>query len=445
MYFDEYYQMNGYENYAALHNRVTSNELKTSDYPLLGFLELAGLPLEQLVSQNYTPTLKAALDTAAQRVSRKLARYWSQKYEIDFELDIRPFYPNDPAGLRDGTNLWIRVKDVSADAFLEFNDRSRGFIWFFSFLLWYAKVREEQNHIILLLDEPGLSLHGKAQGDLLKYFEDELGQKHQLIYTAHSPFMVDPKNFARVRIVQNDRAESTNKEFPKEQEGTKVISEVLRATSETLFPLQAALGYDITQSLFVGPNCLIVEGVSDFLYLQGMSGILAKKGMETLNSAWTITPVGGLSKVSTFVALLGAQKLNLAVLVDYHTKDQQKIENLFKQKLLEKKNVLVYKEFIKRKEADVEDLFDPEFFLTLVNDEYNLSINTTELFNETDRIAKRVEVYFKTNNLPDNFNHYRPARYFNEKLATFVDKIDDKTLERFQKLFKKLNSLLPAE
>lgn len=32
--------------------------------------------------------------------------------------------------------------------------------------------------MILLLDEPGLTLHAKAQADLLRYFEEELKPHH---------------------------------------------------------------------------------------------------------------------------------------------------------------------------------------------------------------------------------------------------------------------------
>jgi hypothetical protein len=76
-----------------------------------------------------------------------------------------------------------------------------------------------------------------------------------------------------------------------------------------------------------------------------------------------ITPVGGSDKDSTFVAPLGAQSnLNIAVLVDYQKKDRQSIENLYKKKLLEKKAVNTYADFITAEEADVEDLFTPGFY-----------------------------------------------------------------------------------
>jgi hypothetical protein len=59
------------------------------------------------------------------------------------------------------------------------------------------------------------------------------------------------------------------------------------------FPLQGALGYEIYQTLFVGPYNLVVEGASDLLMLQTISGVLEKQGKVGLSPKWTITPVGG--------------------------------------------------------------------------------------------------------------------------------------------------------
>jgi hypothetical protein len=110
-------------------------------------------------------------------------------------------------------------------------------------------------------------LTGKAQADLLRYFEEELKPHHQLIYTTHSPFMVDPTHFDRVRIVQDLSIEPNSDDLPGERQGTQVITEVLDATPDSLFPLQGALGYEIYQTLFIGPNSLVVEGMSDLLYI----------------------------------------------------------------------------------------------------------------------------------------------------------------------------------
>ena len=176
--------------------------------------------------------------------------------------------------------------------------------------------------------------------------------------------MVDANQFDRVRIVQ-DRSIESHKELPKKDRGTKVLTDVLSANEDSLFPLQAALGYEVHQTLFVGPNNLIVEGVSDLLFLQTVSGVLGRKGLVTLDDRWTITPVGGSDKVPTFVALIGANtKLKLATLIDFQKKDKQMIDNLFKRKLLQKSNVHTFADYTNTDEADIEDMFEPSFYVS---------------------------------------------------------------------------------
>ena len=105
--------------------------------------------------------------------------------------------------------------------------------------------------------------------------------------------MVDPTHFDRVRSVQDLSIEPNSDDLPGERQGTQVITEVLDATPDSLFPLQGALGYEIYQTLFIGPNSLVVEGVSDLLYFQTISALLQARGEAGLGAAWTITPVGG--------------------------------------------------------------------------------------------------------------------------------------------------------
>jgi predicted ATP-dependent endonuclease of OLD family len=326
--------------------------------------------------------------------------------------------------------------------------RSRGFVWFFSFLAWFDQQQRKNEPLILLLDEPGLFLHGRAQADLLCYIEEELKDNHQVIYTTHSPFMVDPTRFERVRIVQ-DRSMDSDQPLPKSEDGTKVITEVFEATEDSLFPLQGALGYDIYQTLFVGPNSLVVEGVSDLLILQTVSALLGYLNKEKLNENWIITPVGGADKVPTFVALLGAQRgLKIATLIDIQSKDQQNIENLYKRKLLKKQNVFTFADFTGASEADIEDMFDIDFYLNLVNNEYSANIDKpiTEkmLGSKSPRILSRLKDYFQANPLKAGaeFSHYRPARYFSQNATQLASLIPLTTLDRFEAAFKEINALL---
>ena len=444
LYFDEYYQMKGQDNLDALQDRINQNRLTPSDHPLIGLIKLAGMETHQLLNTRRATSLRARLEATANNLTRRVLSHWSQNQHLRMTFDVRQAFPEDPEGMTEGTNIWGFVEDTVHNASTELGTRSRGFVWFFSFLAWYSKLRQEGHNLILLLDEPGLSLHAKAQEDLLRYIEVELKPHHQLIYTTHSPFMVDPHDIERVRIVQDMSIERDPDNLSDENLGTKVLSEVHAATNDTLFPLQGALGYEIYQNLFIGPNCLIVEGVSDLMYIEATSNLLEEMNRVGLSKDWTITPVGGITNVPTFVALIGAQgKLNLALLIDKHKRDEQRIENLYKEKLLAKKNILTYANFVTPTEADVEDMFDPEFYMELVNNVYGTSIKESDL-QSGSRILTRIETYLECNPLANNakFNHYRPARYLNTHIDSLRDDLPSAVLDRWESAFKTLNSLL---
>jgi energy-coupling factor transporter ATP-binding protein EcfA2 len=449
LYFDEYYQMKGFENIEALTARKAANKPEPSDHPMLGLIELARLDLAGLVNPTRTQELVNKLEGAGNHLGQKVLKYWSQNRHLQTRFDVRPARPQDPPGMTSGNNIWAGVYDSHHMVTTNLGTRSRGFVWFFSFLAWYSQIQKKSEPVILLLDEPGLSLHAKAQEDLLRYFEQELKEQHQLIYTTHSPFMVDSQHFERVRIVQ-DKGIDARDPLPPEEDGTKVITDVFEATEDSLFPLQGALGYEIYQTLFIGPNNVVVEGVSDLLYSQVISSVLERTGREGLSQKWTITPVGGSDKVPTFVALISSQKgLRIATLIDIQKKDQQSIENLYKRKLLKKNHVLTFAEFTGTSEADIEDMFDIEFFLKMINEEFKADLQkpiaVADLNNKIPRTNVRLEEYFRANPMKNKarYNHFRIARYFFENIATLETEISAQVLDRFENAFKKLNALVP--
>ena len=448
LYFDEYYQMRGCENIEALQQRIIEGQLQRSDHPLIGLIELAGLELGELLNPNRTQDLKNKLQGAGNHLTRKILKYWSQNKHLRLVFDVRPARPGDPENMREGTNIWAEVLDQKHFVNTALGTRSRGFVWFFSFLAWYSRVRTTTTQrVILLLDEPGLSLHAKAQEDLLRYFEEELKDTHQLIYSTHSPFMIDAKHFERVRIVQ-DKSIDSYEELPAAEEGTKVVTDVLDAGPASLFPLQGALGYEIYQTLCTGPDSLIVEGAADLLYLQTMSALLLGSGRVGLSPAWTITPMGGAAKIPTFVALIGAQKsLRVAALIDLQKSHTPMIENLYKRKLLQRDHVLTFADFTGKSEADIEDMFELDFYLGLVNEEFrgqlpNL-ITAVELNARHPRCLAAIEEYLQKKPLRSgSFNHYRPARFFTENVGRLARYLSGDTVNRFESVFKALNALL---
>ena len=446
LYFDEYYQMRGCDNIEALQQRVAHETLEKPDHPMLGLIRRARLDLDTLLKPGRTRALKNKLEGAGNHLTKSIVKYWSQNKNLQMRFDVRPAQPADPQGMQSGTNIWAEVYDTLNRVTTELGTRSRGFVWFFSFLAWYGDVQRDKKNVIILLDEPGLSLHGKAQRDLLTYFEEELVPNHQLVYSTHSPFMVDPTRFNRVRIVQ-DRSIDADGELPDGEAGTKVTVDVLESSDDSLFPLQGALGYDIAQTLFVGPNSLIVEGVSDLLYLQVMTSVLQAAGREGLCAGWTITPVGGSDKVPTFVALLGSQtQMNVATLIDFQAKDRQAIENMWRRKLIKKKQVLTYADFVDASEADVEDVIGTAFYLELVNSEYAAAlsepIEEKDLNSKHPRITVRLEEHFVERPLRKGvtFSHYRPARYLAERVGDVT--VPPAILDRFEQICSAVNERL---
>jgi hypothetical protein len=149
--------------------------------------------------------------------------------------------------------------------------------------------------------------------------------------------------------------------------------------------------------------------------------------------------VGGSDKVPTFVALIGSQKgLRIATLIDIQKKDQQSIENLYKRKLLKKNHILTFAEFTGTGEADIEDMFDVDFLLKIINEEFNSDLQklivVADLNNKIPRINVRLEEYFKANPMKDKarYSHFRIARYFFENIGTLEQEIADPVLERFE-------------
>ncbi|UFX41922.1 ATP-binding protein [Bradyrhizobium sp. 41S5] len=450
LYFDEYYQLSGHENIQALIERSNANGLKPSDHPMLGLIRLARLSLKEMVEAKSTIDLKGKLEGASNYLSKQILKYWSQNKHLRMTFDVRPGLPDDPPGMQSGFNIWGGVFDSRHLVTTELGSRSRGFVWFFSFLAWYSDVKRNGDKVILLLDEPGLTLHAKAQEDLLRYFETELRGEHQLVYSTHSPFMIDPRHFERVRIVQDLSIENDgDQEEETSAAGTTVLPDVFAASDDSLFPLQGALGYEIHQTLFVSPYSIVVEGAADLLFMQAISGILESSGRTGLDSRWTITPVGGASKVPTFVALLGAQRgMKIVTLLDTQKADQASIEAIYKEKLLKKSNVLTFADFIDgASEADVEDMFGLSFYLQLVNAEFakqlSAPIKPAGIKSKHPRILKRIEDYLESHPLSSGkFGHFRPARYFAENVSSLTSSAPKEALDRFEKAFGAINRLI---
>lgn len=441
VYFPNYERMRGRVALHDLVNRKNQNKLDLSDRIFLALLDLAGTSIDEINKIGTLEHLYAELEAVSNRITETIFHYWSQNRHLEVEFRLDQGRPGDPPPFNQGFIFQTRIRNSRHRVTVNFEERSTGFIWFFSFLVWFSQLQKYYGkNLLLLLDEPGLSLHGRAQQDLMRYFREQLAPYYQVIYTTHSPFMIDPEALLSVRIVEDVVTSSG------EVLGTKVREDVFATESETVFPLQAALGYDITQTLFVGKNVLLVEGPSDFLYLKWFSSELQHQNREGLDRRWVITPSGGIDKIASFVALFGGNEINIAVITDFHSGLKGKIKSLTE--LYRLIGVFTVNSYLGQAEADIEDLLGREFYFALVNRCYNLSDEYTlnpKKEPKNLRVVKEVEEHFRT--LPPDFpefDHYTPAAYLVENGKDLRNELPglNCALDRFEQLFKDLNKLL---
>ncbi|MDQ3705533.1 MAG: ATP-binding protein [Chloroflexota bacterium] len=303
LYFDDYYLLPGKINLPTLQQHVERQSVAEEDRTVLSLLRMAEVDLTQLTIANGYESVKAKLEAISNSITDKVFEYWKQNQELEVEFDIRED-PHDAPPFNQGNNLYIRIRDRRHRVSVPFSQRSRGFVWFFSFIVWFDSIKQHLGtnaDLILLLDEPGLNLHALAQADFLRYIED-LARDHQIMYTTHSPFMVPTKRLYQVRTVEA------------RTEGSVISNKVGESQNKTLYPLQVALGYRLTENLFTANRNLLVESPADMLYLKYFSALLDKQRRTALRGDVTVVPMGGLGRLSTFMALLDAGEAELAVL-----------------------------------------------------------------------------------------------------------------------------------
>lgn len=439
LYYDEYY---------SLPSRISIEKLEEDDLPdeelktARALFELADINTNEILESDEYEDFIAELEATQAIISDELFKYWSTNSNLNIEFRIQSIekevkrnvsihgYTQEVDDIKITEHvLDIRVKNTRKAISLPLKNRSKGFNWFFSFLVWFKKIQEDNDSkYILLLDEPGLNLHASAQKDLLRFIED-LSDNYQVIYTTHSPFMI-PNQLDRVRtVVETDK-------------GSKISDSVQEKDPNTLFPLQAALGYDIAQNLFISQNNLLVEGISDLAYLKSISSILESEGRNYLNEDITIVPTGGLDKVVTFISLMRGSELNIVCLLDSFTnqKGKQKLDNIVREKLIHKNNVVFYDEFLdSHTHADIEDLFTKNDYLKLFNSALSKrfkELKTQDLNTSENRIIAQINEAISVS----RFNHYLPSMEFSK--SGFVAKdLDKETLDNFEKVIIRINKL----
>lgn len=276
---------------------------------------------------------KRALQTAGARLTEEIRSVWNDE-SLTIRLDV------------DGQYLQTLVEDELGIP-VELDQRSEGFRWLVSFfVVFYAQAKDDLKDAVLLLDEPGLSLHALKQQEFRKTVS-RLAEGNQIIYTTHSPFMVGADELDLVRVV----------EMVDRKTGTKVHTRLAVDDPKSIYPLQAALGYDLAQSMFTHTKNLVVEGVTDLLYVEALNSAFAAQGGMTLDQGIALVPAGSASKVVYYSTILTSQDLRVAALLDSDAAGDRAAEQEALWQLLTSKRILRTGDHVTAVErAEIEDL-----------------------------------------------------------------------------------------
>lgn len=290
------------------------------------------------------------LQSAGTNLTTKFREWWKQG-DHRFRFDA------------DGDHFRIWVSDQRRPEEVELEGRSTGLQWFLSFyLVFLVEAEEEHKNAILLLDEPGLSLHPLAQRDLSEFFESLSGQ-NQLLYTTHSPFLVDADHLDRSRKVYVD-ADGTTKATSDLQAG-----ESAKSQPGATYAVHSALGLSVAESLLLGCQPVVVEGPSDQILFSAIKIALISGGKIKPPQELVFPPSGGAKSVKIISSLLLGrdQALPFVVLDDDdvgRSAEKELLRELYKDQAM---RVLNVGKVIGLDGAESEDLVPPDLLAAVVD------------------------------------------------------------------------------
>lgn len=363
------------------------------------------------------------LRSAATQLTQRFKKWWLQgDYIFDFQADGRHFR--------------INVSDSLRPEPIELEGRSRGLQWFFSFfLVFLVETKEGHSNTILLLDEPGLSLHPLAQYDLAKFFR-KLSEDNQLIYTSHSPFLVDMDNLANVKAVYIDS----------ETGRTKVSSNLRHKevdAEKSIFPVHAALGLTVSDTLLLGCLPVLVEGPSDQIYLSLIKRYLIGTGDLKFTKEIVFIPTGGVRGMGPVTKLVMSRDETLPYVLLDSDRIGKEYSNVLKKGRYkdEKDKVLEVADYLGDKAYEIEDLVPSYGIIAMIDRQYRADEYFDDYYVKDEPIVDQIEAWAKKNsvNLEEGWK-VDVARMFQNKFDKLMDGIPKKTEDKWKSIFEKLTS-----
>ncbi|MEZ5070503.1 MAG: AAA family ATPase [Bacteroidales bacterium] len=386
----------------------------------INFLTITGLEYG-FFQQPSSRILKQKIENLNGELTLNFQDFWRQnlggknnKIKINFELSHYDHTHPEKSG-KPYIEFWI--KDEAERLYPK--QRSRGVRWFLSFFLELkATAMDKSKHNkVLLIDEPGVSLHARAQEDVLKVFDD-IRQNIQIIYTTHSPHLIDVNKLYRVLAVQRAIEDDMNSE-------TLVFSarSLGSATADTLSPIYSTMGARLNQQEIIKSfNNVVVKDLATYYFLKA---ILALTGFQ---KECYFLPASGGESIGMMVNILIGWGLDYLVLT-FNNSEERALHDKLRKDLFDNKIDLANKQLIPMDAfMDVEDMFSTiDFKKHVVQVREGITVENSE--------------YLKNNNysravLASNF-----LQEVNSGKIGFKD-LDDETQENFKDFTRRLADML---
>ncbi|MBP2322622.1 putative ATPase [Kibdelosporangium banguiense] len=358
--------------------------------------------------------------SASQAMTRKFGEWWLQRrHTFRYQADA------------DYLRIW--VSDDLDPSEIELDQRSVGMQYFFSFFLVFL-VEAEDAHVnsILLLDEPGTSLHGLAQAKIVEFLR-KLSKDNQVLYSSHSPFMIDAEHLETVRPVYEDPTTGS----------TKISEDVWPKDKDALFPLQAALGYQLAQSLFISKRQVAVEGMTDYWIFKALDHAVSATGRTGLDPSIIITPSGGASRMIPLASMLIGHQIDVVAVLDGDEPGRREGKKLVERLLGDANRTVFTGDYTPdgNTTGETEDLFPDDYFLTAVKKAYgsiDLRPNADE--KQISNIVDRLTALF-TRKGHGEFEKWKVNRALADQIEDDPHHVPAETLDAASMMFEKINNL----
>ena len=368
---------------------------------------------------------------AGETLSEEFNKYWSQS-DIDIEIEISwgraslQFYDKN-----DGEyNKDLIRKNPSS--------RSKGLRRFLSIIIQLiTKLEPDSNNSIMLFDNPDVHLHPEGKKNLRESFIN-IAKDNQLIFSTHSPYMIDTKYPSDVRIAKRIDGKGTK---------IKPLGNYDEPSDDVLSPVRAALGATFSDSLFSSSRTVLVEGYQDRLYLNGFSEYYKEnEGGEPLHSDTRIINCGGAGKMRYMWRLVAAEDYDYFIVLDGDEQGKRTSEQLIQEGATPENIILVSDIVDDCDKPTIEDLFSDEFYCKVSSKIHNIPYEKIQkempaqkdgVVNSLDSCIKKIEksdeVGVKKMEIAEKIsddlcNHKRTS-----------DDLDEISVERFRFLISEIN------